>query len=164
VLRGEFADFSNFADAVRLVVRLLVALALGAMLGYEREHVGKPAGLRTHMLVSLSTALLTLTPILAGMDASSVSRVIQGLAAGIGFVGGGAILKLTDRQQIRGLTTAASIWLAAAVGVAAGLGRHAAALLGAVLGLLILFVMGTVEHRFQGRSKGEPPAQGASRK
>jgi putative Mg2+ transporter-C (MgtC) family protein len=150
VLREEFGDVVNGADLGRLTIRLLVGLAAGAMLGYEREHVGKSAGIRTHMLVSLGAALLTALPMLMRLDPTDVSRVIQGMVAGIGFIGGGAILKLSDKQQIRGLTTAASLWLAAVVGVAAGLGRPGAALLGAGLGFLILAVLGWVERRFEG--------------
>jgi putative Mg2+ transporter-C (MgtC) family protein len=148
VLREEFADLLDLTDLGRLLIRLLVAVAAGALLGYEREHVGKPAGVRTHMLVSLGAALITALPTLMHMDASSVSRVIQGLAAGVGFLGGGAILKLSEKEQIRGLTTAASLWLAAGTGIAAGLGRPATALLAASLGLLILVVIGWMERRF----------------
>jgi putative Mg2+ transporter-C (MgtC) family protein len=128
---------------------LLIAAALGALLGYQREHVGKPAGLRTHMLVSLGTAVFKVTPALAGIEGAALARVIQGVATGIGFIGGGAILKLTDARQIRGLTTAASIWMAAAVGVAAGMGRHATAVLGTIAGFLVLSALGTLEFRVE---------------
>jgi putative Mg2+ transporter-C (MgtC) family protein len=154
ILRDEFAGFADGADALRLAVRLLVALAMGALLGYEREQTGKAAGLRTHMLVSLASALFTAAAVLAKMDEASVSRVIQGLAAGIGFIGGGAILKLTDARQVRGLTTAASVWLAAAVGVAAGLGRPLSATLGAVAGFLVLRLLGRLEFQVEGKAKG----------
>ncbi len=157
--RDEFADFGDLGKAVRVGIRLLVALLLGGLLGYQREHVGKPAGLRTHLLVALGTALFCAVPTLTAMDPSATARVIQGVATGVGFIGGGAILKLTDEKQIRGLTTAASIWVAAAVGVAAGLGRFWAALLGAVLAFLVLSVFGRLEDRFEhgGRREEGPP-------
>src|SRR6476661_3028298 len=95
--------------AARILVRLLAAVVFGAIIGVEREHVGKAAGLRTHLLVALGSAVFVLAPIEAGMASTDVSRIVQGLAAGIGFIGAGTILKLTDEREIRGLTTAASI-------------------------------------------------------
>jgi putative Mg2+ transporter-C (MgtC) family protein len=154
VLREEFAGLWDGGTACRVTVRLLVALGVGALLGYERGQVGKAAGLRTYMLVSLAAALFTLTPAVARMGEEAVSRVVQGVAAGIGFIGGGAILKLTDQRQIRGLTTAAGIWLAAAAGAAAGLGRHGVALAGAVLGFLVLSLLGRVEEHIERRQGG----------
>jgi putative Mg2+ transporter-C (MgtC) family protein len=159
---------ADAGQACRLGVRLLVALAAGALLGYQREQFGKAAGLRTHMLVSLASALFTAVAVLADMDPPSISRIIQGLAAGIGFIGGGAILKLTDAKQIRGLTTASSIWLASAVGVAAGLGRPGSAILGAVAGFVVLSVLGRLEHRLEGNKEDirpmAPPAEGQNNK
>ncbi len=94
----------------------MTQVAETAVIGWERERIGKPAGLRTHMLMSLGSARFVLRAAEAGMAIADLSRVIQGLAAGIGFIGGGAILKLPDEHQIDGLTTAAGIWLTAAVG------------------------------------------------
>lgn len=148
VLREEFG-WTDSREFWQLVVRLTVAVMLGAILGYQRETVHKPAGLRTHMLVSLAAALFAITPRMAGMDAAAVSRVIQGLAAGMGFIGGGAILKLSDRQQVHGLTTAASLWLVTAVGVSAGLGHFAAAVASTVLGFAILGTVGWVEYHIE---------------
>jgi putative Mg2+ transporter-C (MgtC) family protein len=158
VLREEFT-WAGDGEVWRLVVRLVVAMVLGGILGYQREAVHKPAGLRTHMLVSLAAALFAITPKVAGMDAASVSRVIQGLAAGMGFIGGGAILKLSDRQQVRGLTTAASLWLATAVGVASGLGHYGAALVSAILGVLALGGVGWMEYRIE-HTRPQGPPQG----
>ena len=132
-------------EAIRIILRMLVAGLLGGLLGFEREQTRKAAGLRTHILVALGSALFVLAPLEAGMPASDVSRIVQGVAAGIGFIGAGAILKLTDQQQIRGLTTAASIWTTAAVGMAAGLGRFALALLAALLALVTLAVLNKAE-------------------
>ena len=140
-VREEFTDIGDGAAIVRIVVRLLVAVALGGVIGYERESIGAAAGLRTHMLVSLGAALFVLIPLQAGMRFEDLSRVLQGITAGIGFLGAGAILKQTDRNDVRGLTTAASIWLTAALGVAAGMGREATALLSTVFALVILAIL-----------------------
>jgi putative Mg2+ transporter-C (MgtC) family protein len=141
VVHEEFTDIGDGAGIVRIVVRLLVAVLLGGVLGWERESVGAPAGLRTHMLVSLGSALFVLIPLQAGMRIEDLSRVLQGITAGIGFLGAGAILKQTARNDVRGLTTAASIWLTAALGVAAGMGREATALLSTVFALVILAIL-----------------------
>lgn len=140
-IQQEFSDLGDASDITRLVVRLLVAVALGAMLGYERESIGASAGLRTHMLVSLGSALFVLIPLQAGMSIGDVSRVLQGVTAGVGFLGAGAILKSQKQGEITGLTTAASVWLTAAVGVAAGMGREATAVLSALLALFILSLL-----------------------
>jgi putative Mg2+ transporter-C (MgtC) family protein len=140
-VREEFTDIGDGAGIVRIVVRLCVAVVLGGMLGWERESVGAPAGLRTHMLVSLGSALFVLIPLQAGMRLDDLSRVLQGVTAGIGFLGAGAILKQRDRNDVRGLTTAASIWLTAALGVAAGMGREATALLSTLFALVILAIL-----------------------
>jgi putative Mg2+ transporter-C (MgtC) family protein len=140
-VREEFTDIGDGAGIVRIVVRLCVAVVLGGVLGWERESVGAPAGLRTHMLVSLGSALFVLIPLQAGMRLDDLSRVLQGVTAGIGFLGAGAIIKQRDRNDVRGLTTAASIWLTAALGVAAGMGREATALLSTLFALVILAML-----------------------
>jgi putative Mg2+ transporter-C (MgtC) family protein len=118
-----------------------MAALLGGVLGYDREKKGKQAGLRTHMLVCVGAALFVLVPQQAKWSDEAVSRVPQGLLAGIGFLGAGAILHLESKGEIQGLTTAASIWLTAAIGVAAGLGREATAVLSTGLALIILAVL-----------------------
>jgi putative Mg2+ transporter-C (MgtC) family protein len=133
---------------LRVVVRLVAAAVLGGLLGFERQYEHKQAGLRTHMLVALGAALFTAAPLVSGVGAEHVTRIIQGVAAGIGFVGGGTILKLTDQHEVRGLTTAANIWLAAAVGVAAGAGWLVPATVGTVLALAVLYLLGRVEYWF----------------
>lgn len=140
-VREEFTDIGDGAGIVRIVVRLCVAVVLGGVIGWERESVGAPAGLRTHMLVSLGSALFVLIPLQAGMRFEDLSRILQGITAGIGFLGAGAILKQTERNDVHGLTTAASIWLTAALGVAAGMGREATALLSTVFALVILALL-----------------------
>lgn len=118
-----------------------MAVILGAAIGFERERRGKDAGLRTHMLVSLGAAIFVLVPLQSGMPAPEVSRVLQGIIAGIGFLGAGAIIKLDEDHEIKGLTTAASIWVAAAIGIAAGMGREAMAVVSTLVALFILVVL-----------------------
>jgi putative Mg2+ transporter-C (MgtC) family protein len=140
-VQREFSDLGDVSDLTRVCLRLAVAVALGALLGYERESSGASAGLRTHMLVSLGSALFVLVPLQAGMAIEDLSRVLQGVAAGIGFLGAGAILKLEAEMAVKGLTTAAGIWLTCAVGVAAGMGLEATAVLSTVFALLIFSLM-----------------------
>jgi putative Mg2+ transporter-C (MgtC) family protein len=130
---------------VSLVTRLLTAMILGALVGAQRESSGKPAGLRTHMLVAMGGALFVLAPLEAGMELNGISRVLQGIVTGIGFIGAGAILKLQDKREIEGLTTAAGIWMTAAVGIAAGLGRLGLALVSTVLTWITLALIGKIE-------------------
>ncbi|MBF6988136.1 MULTISPECIES: MgtC/SapB family protein [Cupriavidus] len=137
-LRAEFSDLPDAGEATRLLVRLTMAVVLGGLIGYEREASGKAAGLRTHMLVALGSALFVLVPLQAGVPLADISRVLQGLTAGIGFLGAGAILKHGSESDIKGLTTAASIWMVAAIGVAAGLGRETTAVIATVFTLVIL--------------------------
>lgn len=143
-VRQEFSDIGNAEDLTRICLRLTVALLLGALLGYERESVGASAGLRTHMLVALGSALFMVIPHQAGMRIEDVSRVMQGVTAGIGFLGAGAIIKLKD-ESIKGLTTAAGIWLTAAVGVAAGMGLEATAVVSAGFGWIVLALLRRVQ-------------------
>src|SRR5713101_4553791 len=136
-----FPDFGDTRKLVVVLARLTVAMILGGVIGFERQHFGKAAGMRTYMLVALGAALFTLGPALAGMTPADLSRVIQGIATGIGFVGAGTILKLSDQQEVRGLTTAAGVWAAAAVGVAAGAGWLWPAVFGCLLIWFVLFVL-----------------------
>jgi putative Mg2+ transporter-C (MgtC) family protein len=124
---------------------------LGAVLGYERERHESAAGLRTHMLVALGAALFVVAPQAAGFEPQDVSRVLQGLIAGIGFLGAGAIIKLSEREQVKGLTTAASIWATAAIAAAAGLGRAWTAIIATLLAVVILGVLLRVEARMINR-------------
>ena len=126
-------------------------MLLGAVIGLQRESVGAAAGLRTHMLVTLGAAVFVLAPLSVDMSAEQVSRVIQGVATGIGFIGGGAVLKLAAEREILGLTTAASIWLATAVGVAVGMGRLGLAAIVVGLSWVILAIFG----RFPRRAEAE---------
>ena len=132
-----------------LVVRLLAAAALAALLGWEREYAGKPAGLRTHMLVGIGSALYTviaelsvaeIPPNAEGFRADPI-RVIQAVAIGIGFLGSGVIFVSRHEDRVRGLTTAASIWATAAIGMASGLGYYVLAVSATVLLLVVLRIL-----------------------
>lgn len=152
-----------------ILLRLTVATLFGAILGVDRELRAKPAGLRTHALLALGAALVTQTTLgLAnGGSADPVSRAIQGIIAGVGFLGAGAILKARDRDEVSGLTTAASIWLVASLGIACGAGYWLAALAALVLALIVLVLGGPVEgflRRLFGRGeRNEPPHQSNQR-
>jgi putative Mg2+ transporter-C (MgtC) family protein len=142
---------------IRVVVRLMAALAVGALIGYQRERMGKAAGLRTHMLVSMGTTLLVVAPLESGMDDDGLSRVIQGLITGIGFLGAGTIMKIHDNKEIRGLTTAAGIWMTAAASVAIGLGQIGIGIIAALLAWLVLGML----HRAEPGRGTDPPRQNA---
>lgn len=141
---SEFSDVPDLAQATRIVLRLMLAALLGGLLGLERENKGKAAGVRTHMLVAMGAALFVLIPQQAGILPADLSRVIQGVVAGIGFLCAGSILKSEDEDRVRGLTTAAGMWLTAAIGMAAGLGREATAVISTALALIILSLVPVV--------------------
>ncbi|WP_308725605.1 MgtC/SapB family protein [Metapseudomonas otitidis] len=147
-LAEEFADLEDPARATRVVLRLFLAALLGGLLGFEREQHGKAAGVRTHMLVALGAALFVLVPQMAGAEHDAMSRVIQGLAAGIGFLCAGTILKRDRMDEVKGLTTAAGLWSTTAIGVTVGLGYEATALLAALVVLAILNLLPHLLGRF----------------
>lgn len=138
---SEFSDISDVTSSVTIVIRLLVAATLGGLLGFERQQQRKSAGIRTHMLVSMGAALFVLIPEQAGASINDITRVLQGLVAGIGFLGAGAIIQGSSQTETKGLTTAAGIWVTAAVGIAAGIGRELTAVLSTLVALFILAVI-----------------------
>lgn len=138
---SEFSDLNDVAEITRISTRLLIAALLGGILGFEREQRGKAAGVRTHMLVAIGAAFFVLIPQQAGIGEADITRITQGIITGIGFLGAGAILKGDDEKSLKGLTTAAGIWLTAAIGVAAGLGYEASAILCTLLALIVLIVI-----------------------
>ena len=140
------AGFPEAEAMARITVRLIVAMIFGAVIGIQRERAGKPAGLRTHMMVALGAAVFVIASGEFGMNPDSISRVIQGLVTGIGFLGAGAILKLYDKRAVEGLTTAAGIWMTAALGVAVGLGRFGLALVATLLAWMTLSLVRQMEH------------------
>ena len=122
---------------IEMILRLLLAAALGAVIGYQRERASKPAGLRTHILISTGATLFTIVSIFGFGAAGDTARVAAGVVAGIGFLGAGAILRRGE-GVVEGLTTAATIWSVAAIGLAAGAGLY---LLSAVTTGVILIVL-----------------------
>jgi putative Mg2+ transporter-C (MgtC) family protein len=141
---------NGFPDRHRLIIvllRVFAAVLFGAVVGIERERAGKPAGLRTHMIVSLGTAVVVIGCQDAGMSLDGLSRVIQGIVTGIGFIGAGTILKLNEQREIQGLTTAAGLWMTAAIGVAAGLGILGVALIGTLVTVLVLVLEHFIDSR-----------------
>lgn len=140
-IMSEFSDLNDLGEFIVVVIRLLFAALLGGLLGLEREQRGKAAGVRTHMLVCMGAALFIFIPQQAGISDSEMSRVIQGVIAGIGFLCAGTIITGKDDQGATGLTTAAGIWFTAAIGIAVGLGREQTAVLCTVLAWVVLYVM-----------------------
>jgi putative Mg2+ transporter-C (MgtC) family protein len=153
-------------------LRLGAAIAVAGAIGLNRDLRGKPAGVRTHALVGLGSALATLVAgtSLAGEagDPSAVSRVMQGIITGIGFLGAGVILHRNGGRTVRGLTTAASIWVVAALGIACGAAQWGPVVAGTALTLLVLVAGGPLEramHRLTGKDArpqepASPPASG----
>ena len=150
-LTAGMADRGHLAI---VLIRTITAVLLGGIVGIQREKVGKPAGLRTHMLVCLGTAVVVLGCSGIGMDMDGLSRVIQGIVTGIGFIGAGTILKLTDQREIQGLTTAAGLWMTAAIGVGCGLGTLGLAVIATVLTVIVLALQG-VEEALNNRGKNQ---------
>jgi putative Mg2+ transporter-C (MgtC) family protein len=150
-LQAEFADIGDAKQLTQITVRLMIAAILGGILGFERESKGKAAGVRTHMLVALGAALFVMVPQMSGNQADAMSRVVQGVIAGIGFLGAGTIIKGKDDEEghVKGLTTAAGLWMTAAIGVSAGLGRESTAVLSTLLALAVFSVMPKIVKTFE---------------
>jgi putative Mg2+ transporter-C (MgtC) family protein len=142
-------------DLPGILLRLTLAIFIGALIGLERQLDHKSAGLRTHMLVSLGAAIFVLTGVQIGTvqdDVNSVSRIIQGITAGVGFLGAGEIINKVQRSgdiKVQGLTSAAAIWVSASLGVAAGCGLWAIGLFGAIATFLILRVAKRLEEKIK---------------
>jgi putative Mg2+ transporter-C (MgtC) family protein len=123
---------------VEIILRLLLAAALGAGIGYQRERCNKPAGLRTHILICVGSALFTVVSLFGFGDGVDPSRVAAGVVTGIGFIGAGVIFRGMRGDYVVGLTTAASVWVTAAIGLAAGVGMYLIATIVAVITVLVL--------------------------
>jgi putative Mg2+ transporter-C (MgtC) family protein len=137
-------------EPAEVLGRLAAALIAGGLIGFNREIGHKPAGLKTHALVALGSCLVTmlgthLSEPGAGHNADATSRVIQGLLAGIGFLGGGAILRDGDGTKVHGLTTAATLWMVTCLGIACGLGAWIVAIFASILTVLILVIGNGIE-------------------
>ena len=137
-------------DWVGVILRLSLALLVGGAIGWNRQQRHKSAGLRTHMLVSLGAALFVLVPLQSSAHSGdAVSRVIQGIATGVGFLGAGEILHLSRpnsvNPKVEGLTSAASIWVTAALGIISGCGWWQLAVSGTVMALITLGLVKMLE-------------------
>lgn len=154
-------ELTKGASVTEVAIRLVVAVLVGGAIGWNRERLDKPAGLRTHMLVSLGSASFTLLGFEVGAhlsprtgDGFDPTRVLQGVIGGIGFLGAGSIIQ--NRGQVSGITTAASVWVAGALGAATGVGAYVLALATTVMSLLILTSAGWVEKRSSKNDKAQP--------
>lgn len=139
-LAAEF-DLPDVGTLTVIVVRLATAAVLGGLLGLERERKRRAAGFRTHILVSIGSALFVMAPLMAGVDTADVTRVMQGIVSGIGFLGAGAIIKMDRGNRVEGMTTAAGIWMTSAIGMSAGMGMEIVALVATLVALLVLSVI-----------------------
>lgn len=153
-------------ESIDIAARLGSAVLAGAVLGINRDLHHKPAGLRTHALVSLGSAVcVTVILSVLGTEADALSRVIQGLLTGVGFIGAGVILHHDAEHRVAGLTTAASIWVAAALGVACGSRQWLIGTVALVLTLAVLIVGGSIEDAFgrifRPKDGGSPPGAGS---
>jgi len=159
----SFADYlTQGVSPLLLVIRLSLAALLGALFGWEREASDKPAGLRTHMLVSIGAATFTLLGFETGAELAArfgesgldPTRIVQGIVGGLGFLGAGSIIKSRNADDVTGITTAASVWFTGALGVACGMGAFLLAGISALLGFLVLTVL-----RHVPKGKGPPRAR-----
>ena len=142
-------------DNATIVIRLIASVLLGGVIGFEREHSGKPAGLKTHILVSLGSCLVAILSVnlyagVQGLTNADPARLAAQVVSGIGFLGAGAILK--EGPTIRGLTTAASLWVVASVGLAVGVGIMVGAIATAVLVVIVLQWLPKLEKWLKSRS------------
>jgi len=130
------------SSLLEMIARFALAVALGAGIGFQRERAGKAAGLRTHILVSSGAALFTLVSIygFSGAATVDISRVAAGVVVGIGFIGAGVILRGQREKEVAGLTTAATIWITAAVGLAAGAGMYLLSVIATAVTVGVLFL------------------------
>lgn len=151
---------NNEIALLDMATRLAVAIGLAMLVGLERELRGKPAGLRSHMLVSLGSAAFIIVGIgilesAAGESAAQIdpTRIVEGLVGGIGFLGAGSIIRSGD--NIQGITTGASIWLAGAIGVSAGINNFPLAAMIAAMALIIMVILGYFEHKLMKKGRSD---------
>ena len=136
---------------LRVFVRLFAAIVLGGLLGLQRVSARKPSGLRAHTLVCVGTTVVLLSCSAADLSLDATSRALQGIIIGIGFMGAGSILKLSEEHLVAGLTASTRIWTTAAVGIAIGLGQLGIALITTILVILVLAMFRVLERGIQRR-------------
>lgn len=130
----------DLSTELEIILRFLLAVGLGAGIGYQRERAGKAAGIRTHILVIAGAALFTLASIYGFGGEVDISRVAAGVVVGIGFIGAGVIFRGLGGEGVAGLTTAASIWATAAIGLAAGAGMYLISVIATAVIVGVLFL------------------------
>jgi putative Mg2+ transporter-C (MgtC) family protein len=140
----------NSLTDIDLIQRLLLAVAIGGMIGTERELRRKSAGFRTNILIALGAAIFTVAGLTLAPPTGDPTRIAAQIVTGIGFLGAGAILR--NRDGVHGLTTAATVWVNAALGVAAGSGQFHLAIIGGVIVLIVLLVLGPIESAIELKS------------
>ncbi|MFN6963736.1 MAG: MgtC/SapB family protein [Pyrinomonadaceae bacterium] len=140
------AGIPDSRELTIVIIRLSAAAILGMTIGIERQRAGKAAGIRTHMLVTVGTAAFVLACIHHNMTSDGLSRVIQGIVTGIGFIGAGTIIKLDSAADVKGLTTSAGIWISAAIGVTIGMGLLGLAAMVTAATIVILSVTVAVDN------------------
>jgi putative Mg2+ transporter-C (MgtC) family protein len=141
------SELPSTYELLSVPFRLCLAAVLAAIPGFQRERLGQAAGLRTHMMVSVGAAIFVMAALEAGASMGDTTRVVQGLATGIGFVGAGAIMKSKENHEVHGLTTASSIWLTAGLGTAVGMGRVWLPVVGSILAVVILSLVSWISDR-----------------
>ena len=143
--------FVNQSDWLTLALRLGLAVVVGGVIGWNRQKAGKPAGLRTHILVAMGSCVFVLVPLASEPQSTeALSRVIQGVIVGVGFLGGGEIRhagEASGRNRIKGLTSAAAIWMSSALGIASGCGLWQLITMAGVVSILVLAAAKRAEHR-----------------
>ncbi|HET7714283.1 MAG TPA: MgtC/SapB family protein [Bauldia sp.] len=158
------SDIANLLDSALgldvIVIRMIAAAILGGVIGFEREYLARPAGMRTHILVALAAATFALVTLelmehahAEGVTSTDPIRVIEAVTAGVAFLAAGTIV--FSRGEVQGLTTGASLWLAGAIGVASGIGYYFIAVLATILAFFVLTVLRWVEKAMP--QKGAPP-------
>ena len=143
-LWSELARCTDLSNAVLVLMRLTVAAVFAGLIGWERERGSHTAGFRTHILVGVGSALFALVAVLPA-EQPDLANIVKGVAAGVGFLGGGAILKHVEHQAVEGLTTAAGMWITAAIGVAAAAGMYLPAFVATLITLFVLRPLRVVE-------------------
>ncbi len=123
-----------------MALRILLAAVFGALVGWQRERAGKAAGLRTNMLICMGATIFTVTSIYGFANSADPSRIAAGVVTGVGFIGAGSIILRREERYIQGLTTAATIWIVAGIGVATGAGMYVAAAVTTAIVLIVLFL------------------------
>jgi len=144
-------------DLLETIVRMCVAVVAGGLIGWDRERSGRPAGMRTHMLVALGAGVIVSIP--PGGGLAETSRAVQGVAAGVGFLCAGEILHhgRSGHEHVQGLTSAASLWVTAAIGMVAAVGSWRFVAIGTIGTLIILIAMRPVERALVRRNAEKPP-------